>query len=436
MINYPKKIDLNKFQENTNNPENKFGLPKEIKFCKKCVVSNQRPNSTIEFANKPTEKKKTIHFDDKGICDACNYSEKKENIDWKERELELQELCNKYRKTNGEYDCIIPGSGGKDSVFASHLLKNKYKMNPLTVTWSPTIYTDWGWRNFTKWINTTADNMLMTPCGKTHRLLTRLSLEKLLHPFQPFILGQKAIAAKMAKKFNIDLIIYGENEAEYGNPKAQNNESKVRTDLYESNLNIDNFVLGGIKVSDLIENFGVNRSELQFYIPLEKQNSKNISKLDFRYLGYYIKWHPQSCYYYAVENCDFEASPERTPGTYSKYNSLDDKFDDLHYYTTFIKFGIGRATYDAAQEIRSKDIDRDEGVALVKKFDGELPTRFLNELFEYLSINKRDHKKAYNMFEQPNFDEKYFNDLCNSFRSPHLWYTKNGEWFLRKTVFE
>ena len=93
MINYPKKIDLNKFQENTNNPENKFGLPKEIKFCKKCVISNQRPNSTIEFANKPTEKKKTIHFDDKGICDACNYSEKKENIDWKERELELQELA-------------------------------------------------------------------------------------------------------------------------------------------------------------------------------------------------------------------------------------------------------------------------------------------------------------------------------------------------------
>ena len=99
-------------------------------------------------------------------------------------------------------------------------------MNPLTVTWSPTIYTDWGWRNFTKWINTTADNILMTPCGKTHRLLTRLSLEKLLHPFQPFILGQKILAAKMAKKFNIQLIIYGENEAEYGNPQAQNNESK------------------------------------------------------------------------------------------------------------------------------------------------------------------------------------------------------------------
>ena len=99
MINYPKKIDLNKFQENTNNPENKFGLPKEIKFCKKCVVSNQRPNSTIEFANKPTEKENYSFFDDKGICDACNYSEKKkiligkkENLNFKNYAINIEKL--------------------------------------------------------------------------------------------------------------------------------------------------------------------------------------------------------------------------------------------------------------------------------------------------------------------------------------------------------
>ena len=436
IIKYPKKIDLKKFEKNITNPEIKFGLPKDIKFCKKCVISNQRPNSTIEFKNTEKEKKKTINFDENGICDSCNYNSKKNIINWKDRELELSELCDKYRKNNGEYDCIIPGSGGKDSIFASHLLKNKYKMNPLTVTWSPTIYTNWGWRNFTKWINTTADNILMTPCGKTHRLLTRLSLEKLLHPFQPFILGQKTLAAKMAKKFNIQLIIYGENEAEYGNPQAQNNESKVRTDLYESHMNIKDFILGGVKVEELIENYGVNLSELQSYLPLEKENPNKISNLDFRYLGYYLKWHPQSCYYYAVDNCDFEAAPERTVGTYSKYNSLDDKVDDLHYYTTYIKFGIGRATYDAAQEIRSKDIEREEGVSLIKKFDGEYPERFLKEIFDYLSLNKRDYKKAYKMFEQPKFDKKYFDDLCDNFRSPHIWFNEKGKWFLRKTIFE
>ena len=112
------------------------------------------------------------------------------------------------------------------------------------------------------------------------------------------------------------------------------------------------------------------------------------------YLGYYLKWHPQSCYYYAVEHGGFQASPERTPGTYSKYNSIDDRIDDFHYYTTFIKFGIGRATYDAAQEIRSGDIDRDEGVALVKRFDGEFPERFADEIFRYLSIPEKEFPQA------------------------------------------
>jgi hypothetical protein len=106
----------------------------------------------------------------------------------------------------------------------------------------------------------------------------------------------------------------------------------------------------------------------------------------------------------------FEASPERTPGTYSKYNSIDDKIDDLHYLTTFIKFGIGRATYDAAQEIRSGDITRDEGVALVKRFDGEFPERFASEIFDYLSVP-----------EFPQMTLGRFKGMCEQFKSPHLW---------------
>ena len=93
-----------------------------------------------------------------------------------------------------------------------------------------------------------------------------------------------------------------------------------------------------------------------------------------------MKWHPQSNYYYAAEHGGLLPAPERTPGTYSKYNSLDDRMDDLHYYTTYVKFAIGRATYDAAQEVRSGDIDRNEAVALVRRFDGEYPERFMDEL--------------------------------------------------------
>src|SRR6185503_10312838 len=144
---------------------------------------------------------------------------------------------------------------------------------------------------------------------------------------------------------------------------------------------------------------------------------------------------PQGSYYYAVENGGFQASPERTPGTYSKYNSIDDRIDDFHYYTTYIKFGIGRATYDAAQEIRSGEINRDEGVALVKRFDGEFPSRFADEIFRYLSIPAREFPEAHKMFEQPIMDHEYFRNLTDSFRSPHLWKYQDKDWKLRHTVF-
>ena len=104
------------------------------------------------------------------------------------------------------------------TVFQSHILKYKYGMNPLTVTWSPHLYTDWGWRNFQRWIHAGFDNILVTPNGKTHRLLTRLAVENLFHPFQPFIIGQKCLAPKVAASHGIKLVFYGENEAEYGNP--------------------------------------------------------------------------------------------------------------------------------------------------------------------------------------------------------------------------
>ena len=94
-------------------------------------------------------------------------------------------------------------------------------------------------------------------------------------------------------------------------------------------------------------------------------------KIEVHYLGYYLKWIPQEAYYYAVEKTNFKPRPFRTEGTYSKYNSIDDKIDDLHYYTTYIKYGIGRTTHDASQEIRNNHITRDEGKNLVKKFDGE-----------------------------------------------------------------
>jgi N-acetyl sugar amidotransferase len=436
MPKYPRRREIDLAQFRKEDPDTaRYGLPLKVAFCRRCVISNQRPNSAVEYEHTKDSKKKTIHFDSEGVCDACRMAEQKQSsIDWDERERRLRDLCDRFRRNDGSYDCVVPGSGGKDSFYAAHVLKNKYGMHPLTVTWAPHIHTEWGWKNFEAWIHAGFDNFLCTPNGRVHRLVTRLAVENLFHPFQPFIFGQKSLAPKMALLHKIPLVFYGENEAEYGNPIADT-QSARRDWSYFTSADKSKIYLGGTSISDLLEQFGVDAHELQPYLPanpeeIERQN------VEVHYLGYYLKWHPQSCYYYAVEHGGFQASPERTPGTYSKYNSIDDRIDDFHYYTTFTKFGIGRATYDAAQEIRSGDITREEGVALAKRFDGEFPDRFAEEIFNYLSIPAKEYPQASTMFEQPIMDRAYFDNLADSFRSPHLWRYDHGSWKLRHAVWD
>ncbi|WP_460019627.1 N-acetyl sugar amidotransferase [Magnetospira thiophila] len=413
--------------------EAKYGLPSEVTFCKKCVISNQRPNSTVEYKHNAESKKETIKFGEDHVCDACRAVENKQSIDWEDRERQLRELCDRYRRDDGQYDCLVPGSGGKDSFYQAHTLKYKYGMHPLTITWAPHIHTDWGWRNFQRWIHTGFDNNLITPNGRVHRLLTRLAVERLFHPFQPFIIGQKALAPKMSVLHQIPLVFYGENEAEFGNP-IEDNDKAERDWRYFSLPDKSQVYIGGTSVQELKEDFGIHTNDLEAYMPANPEDLKRVGT-EVHYLGYYLRWHPQGAYYYAHEHGGFEASPERTAGTYSKYNSIDDKIDDFHYYTTFIKFGIGRATYDASQEIRNDEIDREEGVALVRRFDGEFPARFADEIFQYLSLSEKEFGDVAKRFEQPIMDKDSFMALADQFRSPHLWQYQNGAWSLRHTVW-
>jgi N-acetyl sugar amidotransferase len=433
-IPYSADIDFSWFAKDLTPEKPFYGLPAEVRFCKSCVISNQRPNSAVEYQHTKASTKKTIYFDENGVCDACNFAKRKrEVIDWPQRERMLVDLCNRYRRNDGPYDCIVPGSGGKDSFYAAHMLKYKYGMHPLTVTWAPHVYTEWGWKNHQAWLHAGFDNYLMTPNPRVHRLLTRLSTELLLHPFQAFMFGQKSLAPKMALLYDVPLVFFGENEAEYGNPIGDT-ESALRDWSYFTAEDQSKIYLGGVSVTDLKSQFGVEQYDLQPYLPADPNRIQD-NKVEVHYLGYYLKWHPQSCYYYAVEHGGFQASPERTPGTYSKYNSIDDCIDDFHYHTTGIKFGIGRASYDAAQEIRSGDITREEGVALVKRFDHEFPERFADEIFRYLSIPANEYPEATRMFEQPVMDREYYDRLCDTFRSPHLWYKDDDGWHLREAVW-
>lgn len=395
-----------------------FGLPAEVRYCTNCVMSNQRPSSYPEFRHRVDRQTPTLVIGEDGLCDACRLAKMKDSIDWEQREKELEVVLDQHRRDDGSYDCLVPGSGGKDSAYAAHVLKYKYGMHPLTVTWPPILYTDIGRRNFLNWLEVGGfDNLTFKPNGRVHRMLTRLSIENLLHPFQTFILGQKNIAPKIALQFGIPLIFYGEHEAEYGNPIADSTSS-LRDKSYYTYQHLDEVVLGGVPIRELTEREGISLTDLSAYLPLDYRALEG-HDIEVHYLGYYLKWVPQESYYYAVEHTGFEANPVRTEGTYSKYNSLDDKIDGFHYYTTWIKFGLGRASYDASQEIRNRHLTREEGVALVKRFDGEFPERYADDVFDHLEL-----------------DRDYFHALCDKFRSPHLWRQDAGEWRLRSPVWD
>ena len=375
----------------------RYNLPREVAFCKKCTMSNQRPR---------------IIFDEHGVCSACNFSDyKKSKIDWKEREKELSDLCNRFRKDNGEFDVIVPCSGGKDGGYVAHQLKYKYGMNPLTVTWAPLKATDIGRKNLDDFIASGFDNILGTPNGITTRKLTKLSFHHLGDPFQPFIYGQANFPLHMAVKYNIQLIMYGENgEVEYGGDMK--NAHRPTREI----LDHDKHYFSGMPPEFWAEH-GVSHADLTPFMAPSYESIMN-NKTEIHFYGYYKYWDPQENYYYCKENTGFTPNSERSEGTYSKYASIDDRIDGFHYYLSYIKFGIGRATSDTAHEIRDEKITREEGVALVRKYDSEYPRKYFNEFLEYCDIT-----------------EEEVDEVLDSWRSDHIWEKTSDGWRLKHAVW-
>ena len=387
-------------------------------FCKRCVLSTLRPTTTLETKHVRGEKKPTTRFDQDGICDACLWAEIKETkIDWEKREDELSALCSKHRSKVGDYDVIVPVSGGKDSMYVAHLLKSKYKMKPLTVTWSPHLWTEIGLKNHQNLIKSGFDNILISPNGEVHRHLTRLAFVNLGHPLQPFVYGQRSVGPRTALHYGVKLIFYGENCAEYGNKIEDNYVSTMDPVLFTCyDIDDPKTMLGGLSIADLNNKKNISRSDLLVYKSPSLQEVEE-KCLEVHYMSYYRKWVPQENYYYAMKNTCFEPSPTRTIGSYSKYSGIDDKLELIDYYMRYIKFGMGRTTFDAAQEIRTGKITREEGVALVRKYDGEFPEEHLDDFLEYTGLSR----------------DEFFIAL-DSFRPKNLWEKKEDTWILKYQV--
>ena len=368
-----------------------YDLPKEVKFCKKCVISNQRPR---------------IKFNKDGICGPCEYFEYKKKINWDEREKELIDLCDKYRKHDGSFDCVVPSSGGKDSAWVAHELKVKYNMHPLTVTWSPLKYTDIGFENLQNFNHAGFDIIMGIAKGNVSRRLARDSMIEMGDPFQPFIYGQYLFPMSVAAKFNIELVFGGENaEVEYGG--FDNNKKG----FLQKDRDIDDFEKAFFsKISlDFWLEHGYSKKDLQTFLQCNKDEIKR-KKIKRYYYSYFREWSNHNNFYYAAENTGFKPNIHRTEGTYTKYSSIDDRIDGFHHWFALIKFGHGRCTSNAAREVREGFITREEAVSLVKKYDCEFPKKYFKDFLEYMSISR----------------EEFF-QIADRFRNERIWVKKNDK---------
>ena len=387
--------------------------PQEVRFCARCVVSNQRPR---------------IIFDAEGGCSACRFREHEWNlVDWKARGAELEALCDRFRSKDGSYDVVVPTSGGKDSGFVATVLRDRYGMHPLCACFVPFRRTEIGQRNFDAFKSAGFTVIEGHPNERLHRKLARLYFEEHGDHWGPFGLGQMVWPHQVASLYNIGLVFYGENgEASYsGDPRVwdlRGMPTKLWAEQYHKGAAIEEMVDFGLKTKDYLNQSDFVDQDLDFYrVPLggwSYEGNWNVGlPIEMHWMSYYHHWQPQENFYWATEHTGFTANSERSEGTYSKYASLDDRTDGFHFYLAFIKFGIGRATSDAAHEVRDRHITREEGIALVQRYDGEFPARYFAEFLSYLDIT-----------------ENHFWEVVEDWRPAHLWVKEGDRWLLKHQV--
>ncbi len=342
--------------------------PGPVQMCARCVVTNQRPR---------------IVFDDEGVCSACRYHERKYDgsIDWKERAHNLKWNLLPGISTS-HYRAIVPASGGKDSSFVAWTLR-EMGCRPLLARWAPHICSPIGERNWQSLVHSGFDSVTAQPNGFLHRKMSRLALEFYGDPFLPFIFGQLAWPFHVAVQNGVKLVFFGENgESEYGgDPSAADKPCWDDADW-------DRVYLKGASLQKLmdigIELGAISTDEIACpYYTLPQVDKRP----EFHWLGYYMPWRPQSNFYHAAEHTGFEPQEHRSEGTFSRYASIDDHLDGLHYRLAYCKFQIGRCTSDAAQEVRNGELTRDEALALVAKYDAERPTRHMPQCLDYLGMD-------------------------------------------------
>ena len=372
-----------------------------MKYCKKCVM----PDTNLG-----------IYFNEEGICAPCNNEKKKDNIDWDARRKELDVLCNKYRgKHENWYDCIIAVSGGKDSHFQVHIMKELMGMNPLLVTVEDNFTMTEAGKHNIKNISEEfgCDIISIKPDIKAQKKIMRYTFEKYLKPAYYIDVLIYSYPLYMAIKFDLPLIIYGENVSyEYGGVEAEEKPSALNQ--------IFNGVASGIPISEFINLDGIIKKDINFlkYPSIEEMKAAKINPI---YLSYFFRWNGYANYQFAKSRGFRDLSQEwRRSHHIEDYSQVDSVAYLVHSWCKYPKFGHQHATDIASRQIKTGIISREEGIKLVKKHDHNLDQKCVDDFCDFTGYTRTEFWKIINGFYNK---ELFFKD-------------KNGQWKLKNPVWK
>lgn len=358
-----------------------------------------------------------VVFDEKGICNACLNGIEKQKNNWEKKKDEflrlVEEIKQNSNKKNLNYDCIVPWSGGKDSTSIALKLKFDFDLNPLLVTFSPLVLNEIGSFNRDLLLNKGFDSVFIRPNQKIAKNLAKRFFIERGNPKVAWDAGVNAGPVKTAINYGIPYIFYAEHgESEYGG-LVLSEESKKKRDLREV---IEH------QIGDYPENWvndEISIKDLNPYI-YPDENELRENNINAYYFAYFFKWSMLENYEYVKEKLPgFKTALNgRTSGTFTDFDSLDDKIDCLYYYMQYIKFGFGRATRDACRMIQNNQMDRNKSIELARKYDHEFPELDFDEILNYLDITSDQ-----------------FEEIVNKHRNKEIWKSNiNNKWELINSI--
>lgn len=343
-----------------------------MKYCKKCVMPNTRPGIT---------------FDQNGICSACQSFENRKCIDWDARWKEFEQLCDKYRGRNGDgYDCAVAVSGGKDSHYQVHVMKNVMHMNPILFSVEDNFpMTEAGKHNLKNISEEFGCNIIsIKPDIRAQKKIMRYMFENYGKPTWYIDRLIYTYPLIMASKFNTPLLVYGENVSYgYGGVDAK--------ETYSAKEQINNGVASDISNQELIEHAGVTLKDLIF---TKAPSEEKRSRLEPIYISYFIPWNSISNYEIAKKHGFHDLTHEwdRTHHI-ENFDQIDSRAYLVHSWMKYPKFGHQFATDYASRLIRYGLITREEAINLVKKHDHALDPLSVRDFCEFCGYTETEFWK-------------------------------------------